>query len=85
MGKKRFLKKAVLGAVRKKMFGEQTDDQFGETALAGKEADLRSSVLDELRTLSMWGDARLVVIDDADDFVSKNRPGLEKYAESPGS
>lgn len=81
-GKERFLKQSVLNVVRKTLFGDSSDDEFGETSLTGKDAELKS-VLDELKTVSMWGSARLVVIDDADDFVSKNRAGLEKFAASP--
>ncbi len=60
--------------------GDDTD--LGLTSFAGKEADYKS-VSDELRTVSMFGDHRVVVIEDADDFVSKNRPQLEKYVEKP--
>ena len=31
----------------------------------------------------MWGDRRLVLVDDADDFVSKHRAALEKYLQQP--
>ncbi len=39
--------------------------------------------MSELKTVSMFGDQRIVLIEDADDFVSANRPALEKYATSP--
>jgi DNA polymerase-3 subunit delta len=58
------------------------DDETGLTRFAGKDADLQT-VSDELRTVSMWGDRRLVVVEDADEFVTKYRPGLEKYAQAP--
>src|SRR6185437_15678781 len=31
----------------------------------------------------MWGDRRLVIVDDADDFVSDHRSHLEKYVDKP--
>jgi len=31
----------------------------------------------------MWGDRRLVIVDEADEFVTKHRSGLEKYAAAP--
>src|SRR5262249_7688090 len=34
-------------------------------------------------TISMWGDRRLVLVDDADEFVTKVRASLEKYVEKP--
>jgi DNA polymerase-3 subunit delta len=58
------------------------DLEVALTRVAGKDADLRS-VCDELLTVSMFGDQRIVMIDDADEFVSKNRSGLEKYADRP--
>lgn len=58
------------------------DDDVAFTRVAGKDADLRS-VCDELLTVSMFGDQRIVLIDDADDFVSNNRAGLEKYVAHP--
>lgn len=50
--------------------------------LPGKTAELRS-VLDTLRTVSMWSPKTVVVIDDADDFVSQNREALERYLDRP--
>lgn len=58
------------------------DDESGLTRFAGKDANLQT-VGDELRTVSMWGDRRLVVVEDADEFVTRHRPGLEKYALAP--
>ena len=44
---------------------------------------LISEVLDELRTVPFLTDKRVVVVKNADDFVSKNRPLLEKYFDNP--
>ena len=52
------------------------------TKFAGKDADLKT-VRDELLTISMWGDRRVVIVEDGSDFVSANRAALEKYAEKP--
>jgi DNA polymerase-3 subunit delta len=78
-GGQRHLKQAALARLRTLVIA---DDDASLTRFAGKETDLQS-VTDELRTVSMWGDRRLVVIDDADDFVSKNRAALEKYVDAP--
>jgi len=40
-------------------------------------------VFDELRTAPFLTDKRVVRIKDADDFISRNRPLLEKYFDSP--
>ena len=42
-----------------------------------------ADVLDELRTLPFLADRRVVVIKDADDFISDNRALLEKYFDNP--
>jgi DNA polymerase-3 subunit delta len=42
-------------------------------------------VFDELRTLPFLAERRVVVLNDADKFVSENRETLEKYFESPAS
>ncbi len=52
------------------------------TKFAGKDTDLKT-VRDELLTISMWGDRRVVIVEDASDFVSANRASLETYAEKP--
>jgi len=44
-----------------------------------------AEVLDELRTLPFLTDKRVVLIKDADDFVSKNREQLERYFDSPST
>ena len=42
-----------------------------------------SEVLDELRTLPFLADKRVVLLKDADSFVTANRPVLEKYFAEP--
>ncbi len=80
-GGSRFLQRSVLDDLRHRVLGDD-DDGMGETRFEGRDADL-ASVLDELSTVSMWGDRRLVVVEDADDFVSRFRGELESYLDSP--
>ncbi len=40
-------------------------------------------VLDEVRTLSLLGGRRLVIVDAADTFISANRAALERYCKDP--
>ncbi|MFB0554840.1 MAG: DNA polymerase III subunit delta [Phycisphaerae bacterium] len=42
-----------------------------------------SEVLDELRTTPFLTDKRVVLVKDADKFISENRPLLEKYFDKP--
>lgn len=48
----------------------------------GEKANL-ASVLDEARTLPFLAPRRVVVVDNADPFVTKSRRELEAYAEAP--
>jgi DNA polymerase III subunit delta len=60
-------------------------DDFSVTTFDGDTAEVRD-VVDELSTMAMFGGGRrMAVVDDADDFVSKNRPQLEDYAAKPKS
>lgn len=81
-GAERYLKLEILKLIPG--LSEDTEEDVALTRMAGKDADLRS-VTDELLTLSMFGDQRVVMIEDADDFVSQNRPGLEKYVAKPSA
>jgi len=59
-------------------------DQRGVGLLVvdGKDAAI-AQVLDELRTLPFLTSRRVVVVRGADDFVSDNRPLLERYFDAP--
>lgn len=81
-GKERFLKQAALAAVVRAVLGDGDGDQPASRVDGKSELELKS-VTDELRTISMWGGRRLVIVEDADEFVSNNRAGLEKYLERP--
>ena len=78
-GSQRHLKQSVLEIYKKLVID---DDETSLTRFTGRDADLQG-VSDELRTVSMWGDRRLIVVEDADDFVTNNRTALEKLIEKP--
>lgn len=50
--------------------------------LDGEKAEL-GDALDELRSFAMFGGRRLVVVRDADKFITNHREGLERYLQSP--
>jgi DNA polymerase-3 subunit delta len=60
--------------------GEEADLTL--TRIAGPDAELRD-VMADLKTVSMFGDQRIVLVEDADEFVSTNRAALEKYVAQP--
>jgi DNA polymerase III subunit delta len=81
VGEERHLKRAVFERLVNEVLGGD-EESLGLTRFAGDEAELKT-VCDELLTVSMWGDRRLVVVDGADRFVSQYRDGLEKYLTHP--
>jgi len=71
IGDDRFLKRLTLSRIRQEL------TQDGDAAELGPKTPWRD-VSDELSTLSLFGDGpRIVIIQDADDFVKANRPQLE--------
>jgi DNA polymerase-3 subunit delta len=57
-------------------------DELSLGKYAGKDVELKT-ILDELRTVSMFSSGRMVVVEEADDFVSNYRTQLEEYVERP--
>src|SRR4051794_20110933 len=77
-----FLKSEVLSTLRKQLSGSD-DGEFGLNVFAGREVQLRD-VRDALDSVSLFGDGqRVVIIEDADAFVSDHRPELEDYVARP--
>ncbi|OAI50688.1 hypothetical protein AYO44_17565 [Planctomycetaceae bacterium SCGC AG-212-F19] len=58
------------------------EDAYGLSAYAGDDADW-AAVRDELATLPFFGPRRLILVENADPFVTKLRSQLEKYAAQP--
>jgi DNA polymerase-3 subunit delta len=80
-GAERFLKLRALKALSTVILGAG-EEELGLTKYPGATTDF-STVMDELRTLSMFGSRRVVVIEEADEFVTKHRSALEKYLDKP--
>ncbi len=80
-GDERSLKLDAMAALIPLVCGDGSEDSAA-TKFKGEETDWKS-VRDELLTVSMFGDRRLVLVEDATDFVSENRAALEKYLEKP--
>jgi DNA polymerase-3 subunit delta len=81
-GDEDFLKRLVKQRLREAILGDDLDATF--TTFTGDAVDW-SDVADEAATVSLFGGGRkrLVIVDDADDFVSKFRARLEDYVEKP--
>jgi DNA polymerase-3 subunit delta len=81
-GDEPFLKSEVLNALRAATLSDD-DGEFSWRAFVGDETDPRS-VFDELATVALFGGGkRLVLITEADDFVSAHRSALEDYVANP--
>lgn len=76
------LKDAARQLIVRSVFENEEDAEAGLTRLAGGDAEWRR-VRDELSTVSMFGDRRVVMVDDADEWVSEHRSSLEAYFDKP--
>ena len=83
-GEEAHLKQQCVSRLTQLVLGSGPDAAVGLVKFAGKEADLKS-VKSELQTVGMFVASRLVVVEDADDFVTKYREGLETYCLKPSS
>ena len=83
-GDESFLRRQALGAIRRAVLGGDEGD-FSLSVFEGPKAEL-ADVLGELATVAMFGPGkRLVVVDQADEFVTRYRGELEDYLAQPSS
>src|SRR5438270_7266463 len=81
-GDEPFLKSEILAAMRAAILSD-ADAEFSFRTFAGDEAEPRS-VFDELATVALFGGGqRLVLIAEADDFISAHRSLMEDYVANP--
>lgn len=80
-GDEDFLKRQVLQALRTRVLGG-AGDEFGLSTYPGDKAAF-AAVFDELQTLPFLGPRRLVVVENADPFVTRHRAMLEKHVAEP--
>jgi DNA polymerase-3 subunit delta len=83
-GVEAYLKREVLREIRRVLSAAAAGaDEMDTRSIEGPDADLRD-VIDELCTVSLFGDCpRLVIVEDAETFVTEHRAALEKYLERP--
>jgi DNA polymerase-3 subunit delta len=81
-GDEAFLKSEVISGLRRQVLPGE-DDGFSLTSFAGRDAQLRD-VIASLSTVSLFGGGkRLVIVEEADTFVTENRSELEEYVAKP--
>jgi DNA polymerase III subunit delta len=82
-GDETFLKREVIAGLRREVLGGE-QDEFSLASFSGRSGVSLRDVLDALATVSLFGGGRrLVVVEEADDFVSENRAELEGYVAKP--
>lgn len=81
-GDEDFLKREVRLAIVRLVLGEDPSFDLAVTVYPGEKLDF-STVRNELDTLPFVGPARVVIVENADPFVSAHRDGLERYLASP--
>lgn len=78
VGSDRFLRNQEIDSIVTRLRDEI--ESLGPMRVEGSDAEL-AEVLDELRTMSLLGGKRLVIVDDADSFITAHRKALERYCE----
>lgn len=80
-GDEDFLKRLVRDAILSSVIGD-ADPSFAVTVYPGEKLDF-STVRNDLETLPFLSPARIVMVDQADPFVTANREALERYLQKP--
>jgi len=80
-GPEHFYKHEIIAALRRQIVkdadsGMALSEYDGQGAVAAK-------VLDDLRTMTFFGGMRLVIVENADHFMSANKDVLGRYMQSP--
>ncbi|MDB5353354.1 MAG: polymerase delta subunit [Planctomycetota bacterium] len=83
VGDDAYLRREAITAIVRTWLGAD-GDEFAVSRFPGESAGL-SDVLDELRTLPFLAKARVVIVENADPFVTAHRRALEAFTERPSS
>lgn len=82
-GPELFLKREALAGIMHHVLGD-ADRSLSLSEYEGANAEL-APIMDDLRTLPFLADRRLVIVREADTFITRFRPELEDYADKPSS
>ncbi len=82
-GDEDFLKRHCRKIIEAHILGD-TDPVYALTTYTGEGLDF-STVRNELDSVSFFSEVRLVVVEPAEEFVTKFRPALEKYLPDPSA
>lgn len=84
-GTEDFLKRQAVDQILRDVLGDADRSLALSEYEAANTVPELASVLDDLRTLPFLTDRRLVVVREADKFITQYRQSLEEYAENPSS
>ena len=82
VGADRFMRREALVPLLKQL--DDGSGLFDPVRFDGSDAEL-ADVLDEVRTATLLGGLRVVVVDNADPFITANRSSLEGYCSDPSN
>ena len=81
-GDEAYLRREAIHAIARLALGDAEDAELSVGKVPGSSATL-AAVFDEVRTLPFLAPRRVVVVEDADPFVTAHRRELEDYAARP--
>lgn len=81
-GNERHLKTSVTAMLQKEILGAESQNAMGLNRFPGKDLEFKT-IRDELQMVSMFSSRKIVLVEDADDFITEFRPQLENYADKP--
>lgn len=81
-GGERHLKLAALATLCRDLLGAPPDEALGLTRFDGRSVEFKT-VRDEVLMVSMFSDLKIVLVEEADEFVTEHRPLLENYVDQP--
>ncbi len=81
-GSEDFLRRKAGAVLKSKILNDNIE--LGLASFIGDKSSF-AEVREEITTLSFFGGKRMAWVEQADDFVSKNRSSLEKYVQAPSS
>jgi len=82
-GTEYYYRRAIISALRQELF-KDAEPGMCLSEYDGKSKELAvGRVLDDVRTLTFFGGMRLVIVENADGFVSENKDVLGRYAKAP--
>jgi len=81
-GSERHLKGMTISLLQQEFLGHAVDDTIGLIRYPARDLEFKT-VRDELQQVSMFSNRKIVLVEDADEFVTEFRSQLESYAEKP--